>query len=59
MVKLMIFFFAIKKSQFWGRGNLREGYLLEDPGIDERIILKCICKTWDGGLRAERGGGRF
>ena len=23
---------------------------LEDPGIDGRIILKCILETWDGGM---------
>jgi hypothetical protein len=30
-------------------GNLREGDYLEDPGIDERIILKCMFENWDGG----------
>jgi hypothetical protein len=29
-------------------GNLSEN-LLGDPGVDERIILKCICKKWSGG----------
>jgi hypothetical protein len=28
-------------------GNLREGYLLEDPGIDGRIILKRVFQKCD------------
>jgi len=31
-------------------GNLREGDHLEDPGIDRRIILRWICRNWDGGM---------
>jgi len=32
----------------WWR-NLMERYHLGEPGIDGRIILKCIFKKWDGG----------
>jgi hypothetical protein len=32
---------------FWW-GDLREGEHLGDPGVDERIILKCIFKKGDG-----------
>ena len=30
---------------FWW-GSLREGDHSEDPGVDERIILRCIFKKW-------------
>jgi hypothetical protein len=30
-------------------GKLRGEDHLEDPGIDGRIILKCILEKWDGG----------
>jgi hypothetical protein len=30
-------------------GKLRERGHLEDPGVDERIILRWIFRKWDGG----------
>ena len=33
---------------FWW-GNLRERNHLEDPDIDERIILRWFFRKWDGG----------
>ena len=29
------------RVEFWW-GNLREGDYLQDPSVDERIILKCV-----------------
>jgi hypothetical protein len=39
----------------WGRGEVLVGKpegrkQLEDPGVDERIILKWITEKWDGGV---------
>jgi len=33
---------------FWW-GNLSERDHLEDPGLDGRIILRCIIRKWKGG----------
>jgi len=48
---------------FWW-GDLRERDHLEEPGLDERIILKWISNTWNGKtctgflwLRKRAGGG--
>jgi len=50
---------------FWW-GNLRERDPLEDPGVDERIILWWIFRMWGVGawtgsswLRIGTGGGRM
>ena len=44
---------------FWW-GNMRERAHLEDPGVDRRILLKLIFRTWDVGVwtrsRWLRGG---
>jgi hypothetical protein len=38
---------------FGGEGNLRERDHLEDPGIEGRVILRCIFRNWDGGLKLD------
>jgi hypothetical protein len=39
---------GVAHTWFWWE-NLRERDHLEDPDIGGRIILKWICKKWDGG----------
>jgi hypothetical protein len=34
------------KVLWWGK--LRGRDHLEDPGVDEKIILRCIFRKWDG-----------
>ena len=41
--------------QVFSRGNLREDHL-EDPGVDRRIILKCIFDMLDGDHGVGRSG---
>ena len=41
---------------FWW-GNMRERDHLEDPGVDERIILRWMFSKWDvGGRGLDRSG---
>jgi len=47
-------------------GNVREKRLLEDPVVDERIILRLIFRNWDMGawtgsiwLRTRTDGGHL
>jgi len=39
-----------RRIQGFGGGNLRESYHLEDPGIDGRIILRCIFRSGMRGM---------
>jgi hypothetical protein len=32
-------------TEFWWK---RDHF--EDPGLDERIILRWVCRNWDGGM---------
>jgi len=52
-------------TEFWW-GNQRERDHLEDPDVDERIILRWIFRKWDVGawtrsiwLKTGTGGGRL
>jgi len=38
-----------KRVQGFGGGNLKERGHLENPGLDETIILKWIFRKWVGG----------
>jgi hypothetical protein len=40
---------------FWW-GNLREENLLDEPGLDGKIILKWIFENWDVGHGLDRCG---
>jgi len=40
-------------SRFW-KGNVGERGHLEDPGIDERIILRWIFMKWNVGVGLDR-----
>jgi hypothetical protein len=39
--------YVYKTKFLWG--NLRERDHLEDPGVDERILLRCFFRNWDVG----------
>jgi hypothetical protein len=43
---------------FWW-GNLRERDYLGDPGVDGRIILRCIFRKWVGGIGLDRTGSGY
>jgi len=43
------------KTGFWWR-NLRERDHWEDPGLDGKIILKCIFMRWVGGQGLDLSG---
>jgi hypothetical protein len=42
-------------SGFWW-GNLRERDHFGDPGVDGRIILRCIFRKWNVGVRLDGVG---
>jgi len=40
---------------FWW-GNLRETDHLGNPGVDGKVILRCIFRKWDVGYGLDRAG---
>ena len=44
----------VHRGSWWG--NLREGYHLENPGVNGRIILKWILERCDGGNGLDQSG---
>jgi len=40
-------------------GNLRNRNRMGDPGVDGRIIIRCIFRKWDVGVRTGSSGVRI